>query len=235
MPHYLQPDRGTPQGGVISPPLANLYLHKMVDTWFAAVIQPRLQRRALLIRYADDLVIVCPHEADARWILEALTQRLACYGLRLHPAKTRMMPFMWPRSDPRTPSASGGPQPRSFEFLGFTHYWGKSQKGHWVVKRRTALSRFGRAVKRIAQWCRTYRHQPLLWQHQQLTRKVRDHDAYYGVTGNLQALRRLRYKVARLWRKWLSRRSHKPCMPWARFQLLLDRSPLPSAMVYHRV
>src|SRR5574337_1139583 len=112
MPHYLQTDRGTPQGGVISPPLANLYLHKVVDTWFAAVIQPRLQRRALLIRYADDLVIVCPHEADARWILEALTQRLACYGLRLHPAKTRMMPFMWPRSDPRTPSASGGPQPR---------------------------------------------------------------------------------------------------------------------------
>ena len=93
----------------------------------------------------------------------------------------------------------------------------------------------GREAENGAQWCRTYRHQPLLWQHQQLTRKVRGHDAYYGVTGNLQALRRLRYEVARLWRKWLSRRSHKPCMPWARFQLLLDRSPLPSAMVYHRV
>ncbi len=227
------PDRGTPQGGVISPLLANIYLHEVVDRWFAAVIQSRLKGRAFLIRYADDLVIVCTHEAEARGILEALAQRLEQYGLALHPEKTRVVPFTRPRIDPPTPLTHGGSRPRSVEFLGFTHYWGKSQKGHWVVKRKTAPSRFGRTLKRIAQWCRTYRHQPLLWQHQQLARKLRGHDAYYGVTGNLLALRHLRYEVARVWRKWLSRRCHKPCLPWERFQLLLGRYPLPCAVVHH--
>ncbi len=133
----------------------------MVDQWFVAVVQPRFTGRALLIRYADDLVIVCTHEAEARWILEALAQRVEQYGLALHPEKTRVVPFTRPRIDPPTPPASGGPRPRSFEFLGFTPYWGTSQKGHWAVKQKTAPSQFGRVFKRIAQWCRTYRHQPL--------------------------------------------------------------------------
>lgn len=228
------PDCGTPQGGVISPLLANIYLHEVVDKWFVAEVLPQLKGRAFLIRYADDLVVVCRDEAEARGMMEALAQRLEHYGLALHPDKTRVVPFTRPGARPMR-GTHGGPRPGSFEFLGFTHHWGKSRKGHWVVKRKTAPSRFGRVLKRIAQWCRAYRHQPVAWQHQELSRQLCGHDAYYGVTGNLLALRRLRYEVARVWRKWLSRRCHKPCLPWERFQLLLRRYPLPLAVVHHTV
>jgi RNA-directed DNA polymerase len=220
-------------GGVLAPLLSNLYLHEVLDKWFEATVKPRLRGRAFLIRYADDAVLVFACEEDARRVLAVLPKRFGKYGLTWHPDKTRLLRFAPPSA--RLAEPGRGKAPGSFEFLGFTHYWGKSRRGGWVVKRKTAAGRFGRAVKRIAQWCRVHRHQPVVGQHQHLVVQLRGHDAYYGITGNGQALRRLRYEAARLWQKWLSRRSHRAAMPWERFHLLLQRYPLPAPMVYHSV
>ena len=227
------PEQGTPQGSGVSPLLANLYLHEVLDKWFEAVVKPRLRGRAVLIRYADDAVLVFACEEDARRVLAVLPKRFGKYGLTLHPDKTRLLCFTSPAAHPA--EAGRGEAPHSFAFLGLTHYWDKSRKGSWVVKRKTATDRFGRTRKRIAQWCRIHRHQPVPEQHQHLSQQLRGHDAYYGITGNNPALRRLRYEVARVWQKWLNRRSHRAAMPWERFQLLLRRYPLPTPVIYHSV
>ncbi len=220
------PDAGTPQGGVVSPCLANVYLHDALDVWFEKRVKPRLQGRGFMIRFADDAVMVFSEEKDARRMMDVLPERLRQYGLTLHPTKTRLLHF-------RPPSSARGDEPRdpgkqSFDFLGFTHHWARSRRGSWVVKRKTASSRFGRALKRASQWFQEVRHQAVAWQHEQLVRKLRGHDNYYGLPGNFAALYRFRYEVRRLWRKWLDRRSHKAAMTWARFQRLEARYPLPS-------
>jgi RNA-directed DNA polymerase len=228
------PTQGSPQGGVISPLLANVYLHYVLDVWFEQEVQPRLKGRAFLIRYADDFVIGFACEADARRVLEVLPKRFGKYGLTIHPEKTRLVPFRPPdRSDRSAPST--GPQPGTFALLGFTHYWGQSRKGTWVVKRRTAASRLSRAIRTVAQWCRCNRHRPIPEQHQTLGQKLRGHFAYYGITGNGEALHQFRDAVLRAWRKWLARRTRGHSLPWERFQRLLQRFPLPPARVVHSV
>jgi group II intron reverse transcriptase/maturase len=228
------PTTGSPQGGVISPLLANVYLHYVLDVWFAVEVQPRLQGRAFLIRYADDFVMVFGREEDARRVLEVLPKRFGKYGLTLHPDKTRLVAFRPPGS-----SAPGGPgedcSPGTFDLLGFTHYWGRSRQGQWVVKRRTTTSRLRRALTTIADWCRRNRHKPIEEQQQTLGQKLRGHFAYYGITGNGGALRRFRDGVVRLWRKWLSRRTRGDPFSWDRFNLLLRQYPLPAAVVVHSV
>jgi group II intron reverse transcriptase/maturase len=228
-------EAGSPQGGVISPVLANVYLHYVLDVWFAQEVKPRLRGRAFLIRYADDLVMGFACEDDARRVLEVLPKRFGKYGLTLHPTKTRLVPFGRPPG-PRTEADSGkGDDPGTFEFLGFTHYWGRSWKGNQVVKRKTASSRLDRALARIAAWCRANRHRPAAEQHQTLWQKVRGHFAYIGITGNSEALRRFRHEVTRIWRKWLSRRHRRGPLSWLRFTELLKRYPLPPAVVVHSV
>jgi group II intron reverse transcriptase/maturase len=228
------PEAGTPQGGVISPLLANIYLHYVLDVWFAEVVQPRLQGRAFLIRYADDFIMGFSCEEDARRVLDVLPKRFGKYGLTIHPTKTRLVPFR-PPSRPTRRNSEPASRPGTFDLLGFTHYWGKSRKGMWVVKRQTAKSRFVRAVRTIAQWCRWNRHLPLEEQHPTLWRKLRGHFGYYGITGNGEALQRFRDAVACLWRKWLSRRQAGSTITWAAFQQLLKRFPLPPAVVVHSV
>ena len=229
------PVTGTPQGSGVSPLLANLYLHEVLDKWFAATVKPRLKGRAFLLRYADDAGVVFACEEDARRVLEVLPQRCGKYGLTLHSQKTRLLCFAPPATRAAREAVPRGNAPGSFAFLGLTQYWGKSRKGVWVVKHKTAASRFGRAVKGLAHWCRVNRPQPVPWQQQQLIGKLRGHDAYYGITGNAPALRRLRYEVVRAWQKWLSRRSHRAAMPWERFQGLLQRYPLPAPVIYPSV
>jgi group II intron reverse transcriptase/maturase len=221
------PEAGTPQGGVVSPLLANVYLHYVLDEWFVQVVKPCLKGRAFLVRYADDFVMGFACEEDARRVLDVLPKRFGKYGLTIHPDKTRLVPF---RRPDRTPPAAGGQrgsQAESFDFLGFTHYWSRSKKGNWVVKRKTAGSRFHRAVKKIGEWCRLNRHRPIGEQHQSLWQKLRGHFAYYGVIGNLVCLQRLRYEVVRLWRKWLSRRKRRGQFAWSRMNGLLKALPLP--------
>jgi hypothetical protein len=209
---------------VISPLLANVYLHEVVDVWFETMVKPRMQGKVFLIRYADDVIIVCAVERDARRILEVLPKRLAKYGLTLHPQKTRLLRFTKP---------NGGDKPQTFSFLGFTHYWGTSRKGGRVVKQKTEGKRFGRALRTIAQWCKHHRHWKVAEQHRMLCLKLRGHFSYYGITGNSTALCRFRYEARRLWHKWLNRRSQRAYLPWAVFARLEQRYPLPSPIVIH--
>jgi len=224
------PESGTPQGGVISPLLANIYLHVVLDEWFVHEVRPRLQGRAVLVRYADDLVFVFAQKVDAERVLEVLPKRFGRYGLALHPDKTRLVAF-------RRPDRDGGDddgEPRTFDLLGFTHYWGLSRKGYWVVKKQTAKDRFSRTLRRIAEWCRRHRHVDVEVQHRVLTQKLRGHYAYYGVTSNNRALARMWYETTKVWRKWLSRRSQKGRVNWGKMLRLLERFPLPPPRIMHR-
>jgi len=229
------PEAGSPQGGVISPILSNVYLHYVLDEWFEQEVRPRVKGRSFLIRYADDFVMGFSSEDDARRVLEVLPKRFGKYGLTIHPEKTRLVPFRRPsQSSPREDSGIES-RPGSFDLLGFTHYWGRSRKGNWVVKRKTARSRLARAIQAIAQWCRRNRHRPVAEQHQTLSQKLRGHLAYYGITGNGPALSGFRYEATRAWRKWLSRRKRDGTIPWERFARLLERHPLPAVVVVHSV
>ncbi len=135
------PDSGTPQGGVISPLLATVFLHEVLDTWFENEVQLRLKGRALLVRYADDVTVVFSLEADARRVWAVLPKRFARYGLTLHPEKTRLIAFRRPSGTDRDAAA----RPTSFDMLGFTHFWTRSLRGSWVIKRKTARDRLSRA------------------------------------------------------------------------------------------
>jgi len=224
------PSEGTPQGGVISPLLANVYLHYVLDEWLERDVKPRLQGRVFLIRYADDFVLGFTREADARKVLAVLPKRFGKYGLTIHPDKTKLLRF---RPAPEDPGAGSPPPSRSFDLLGFTHYWALSRKGCWVVKRKTASKRLTRAIHRISVWCRRHRHEPISTQHQALCAKLRGHYQYYGITGNSSALSAFRHNVARVWRKWLSRRNRRRSWTWDKHRCMLQRYPLPPAIAVH--
>ena len=225
------PDAGSPQGGVISPILANVYLHEVLDKWFEHQVKPRMKGRAFMIRYADDAVLGFEHEEDAKRVMAVLGDRFARFGLRLHPEKTRLVWF----GSPNRRHGSDGQGPGTFDFLGFTHHWGKTRRGLWCIKRRTAQDRFRRGLKRIRDWCRRYRHEPISDQHKGLSRKLKGHFGYYGITGNQSALERFRYQVQVLWHQWLARRSQRRKISWERFNEILKRFPLPPAWARHSV
>ncbi len=225
------PERGTPQGAVISPILSNIYLHDVLDRWFAEVVKPRLKGDAFLIRFADDKVLVFARKEDAERVMDVLPKRFGKYGLTIHPEKTRLICFDKPQK--REGGTVEPPRWAKFNFLGFTHYWGRSRKGAWVVKRKTEPSRFTRALKSTCEWCRRNRHLPLKDQQRMLTWKLNGHYAYYGITGNSHWISSFFYEVKRAWRKWLMRRSRGQYMPWERFLQLLQRYPLPAARIAH--
>jgi len=218
---------GSPQGGVISPLLANVYLHYVLDEWFEQEVKPRLRGRALLIRYADDATLVFGNETDARRVMDVLPKRFGRFGLRLHPRKTRLVRCYAPREGE---SHAGS----SFDLLGFTHYWGKSRRGAWTLKRKTAKDRLARTLRSIKHWCRRHRHEPLEQQHLALTRKLRGHYAYYGISGNARALANFRFWAERTWIKWLGRRSQRGRMNWDRAASFVARFPLPPARIVHK-
>ncbi len=227
------PGVGTPQGGVISPLLANIFLHEVVDLWFVRDVLPRLSGRAKLVRYADDMVFAFDREEDARRVFDVLPKRFGKYGLTLHPEKTRLVKFTRPsRRPPNDGEDKAGNG--TFDFLGFTHHWGRSRAGYMIVKRRTAKDRFSRALRRIKEWCRDHRHAPLGVQQQGLALKLRGHYAYFGITANFAALKRLLHEVKRTWRKWLSQRSRDGVYTWKRMTALLERLPLPRPRIVHR-
>ncbi len=229
------PETGTPQGGVVSPILSNIYLHEVLDKWFEDVVKPCIRGKAFLIRYADDATLVFECESEARRVMEVLPKRFAKYGLTLHPEKTRLLDFRKP-SGPKGQGGGGSdPRPSTFVLLGFTHYWGRSRRGYWVVKRKTAMKSFRRAVRDIAKWCRRFRHKPVWWQRRKLGQKLHGHYGYYGITGNAMALGRFLHVVKRIWKKWLSRRSQRAWMTWDRFTAMLRRTPLPAIRVVQSV
>jgi len=225
------PTEGTPQGGVVSPILANIYLHYVLDQWFHETVLRHLRGRAFLVRYADDFIIGFTHTDDAHRVMKVIGKRFAKFGLTIHPKKTRLVRFCKPRH--RGP---GRPieRPETFDFLGFCHYWTRSRRGYWVIKRKTSRSRFTRAVRSISQWCRMNRHRPISEQHASLSRKLRGHCAYYGITGNSPKLSAFRECLIRTWFKWLRRR-HRRRPSWEWFNRLLERNPIPPATPIHSI
>ena len=219
-------DTGTPQGGVISPLLSNIYLHEVIDKWWVEEVQPRMRGQAFMIRYADDLVMVFSDQEDALRVQQVLPKRVERFGLTLHPEKTRLVEHRRPRGN--------GPKPGSFDFLGFTHLWGRSRKGLWVLKRKTAKDRFSRALRRLNQWMKRARHVPLSKQSKTLGQKMSGHFGYFGIRGNSQAISRFAFEGNRLWKKWLGRRSQRARLTWDQFNRLLRRYPLPPARLRHR-
>jgi group II intron reverse transcriptase/maturase len=219
-----RPEAGTPQGGVISPLLSNVYLHEVLDVWFEDVVLPRLYGRAFMVRYADDAVLVFQREDDARRVMSVLGDRFAKYGLTLHPEKTRLTEFAQPPRD-------GGGGPAGFDFLGFTHYWGRSRRGTRIVMRKTSRQRFSRTLRAVGTWLRDHRHDPIREQHAGLSAKLRGHYGYFGITGNSRALASMFHFVKRHWRFWLNRRSSSRRMTWERFDLIHRRFPLPTPRI----
>lgn len=223
---------GTPQGGVVSPVLANIYLHHVLDEWFELDVRPRLKGNNILVRYADDSVMAFEVLEDAKRVIDVLGKRLQRYGLKLHPDKTRLVDFRIYRPDGVCHPDTGG---TTFDFLGFTHLWVKSQKGVNGVRQVTVKSRYARALAAVSEWCRRNRHLSLRDQHAHLSQMMRGHYAYYGISGNSRRIRWFACQVVVVWRKWLSRRDRQGGFQWSRLNAILKRHPLPPARIVHRL
>ena len=222
---------GTPQGGVISPCLSNVFLHHVLDEWYANEVRPRLRGRSTLVRFADDFVMAFEDVRDAERVLAVLGKRFERYGLMLHPDKTRFVDFR-----PRRPGGGNHPgtSGTAFDFLGFTHVWGKSRRGYDVVRQVTAKSRLARGLTAVSDWCRRHRHRPIAQQHRHLSAMARGHYAYYGMSGNIRRVRCYGQELVRIWKTWLSRRDNHASFRWGQMKALLQRLPLPRPSIIHR-
>ena len=227
---YSESVRGTAQGSVLSPLLGNVYLHYVLDVWFEQAVKPRLRGAATLVRYADDFVIGFERRDDAERVQAVLEKRMERYGLTLHPDKTRLIPFRRPPASQR-----GGKGPTTFDFLGFTLYWGRTRRGRWMMWCKTRQASLRRAAKSIAEWCRRYRHLPVQAQQAALTRRLVGHFNYFGVSGNFRCLLHLVEVTKRIWFKWLCRRSQRKHLNWERFVAMLERFPLPQPRITVRI
>ena len=227
-------DTGTPQGGVISPLLANIYLHEVLDKWFEETVKPRLRGKAFLVRYADDFLLGFELKEDAERVFAVLPKRFAKYSLTIHPEKSQLVCFTRPlRDSPGKGNSGENRRPGSFDLLGFTHYWARSLKGNWVIKRKTMAKRLKRALTQLHAWCQKHRHMPLREQWLALCQKLRGHFAYYGITGNSPSIFRFHWFATRIWKRALDRRSQRGYLPWAKYKALLRRFPLPVARCLH--
>jgi len=226
------PEEGTPQGGVISPLLSNIYLNEVLDRWWTDMVRPVLKGKGFLVRYADDFVIGFEKEEDAQRVYRVIFKRFEKYGLKLHSEKTRLVPFAPPKQEGPT----GTPKPGTFDFLGFTHYWGKSRKGRWMVVRKTSRKRLCRALKKAHEWFRKNRHESLKEQVEVLGRKLKGYYGYFGITGNIRSLEEYHWRIIRSWKFWLNRRDRdQGSMTWPRMKRLLEYWYIPQPKVVHSV
>jgi len=209
----LHPVTGTPQGGTVSPILANVCLHYVLDLWFEKVVKQHCRGEACLVRYADDFVCAFEEQADAERFYNVLGQRLEKFGLELSGAKTRIIPFSRHRLAGTT----------SFEFLGFEFRWGKDRKGKDHLKRRTARKKLRNALKRFTAWCKENRHLRLPVLFQRLNAKLRGYYNYYGVHGNAASLKQFFNSAMRILLKWLNRRSQRHRYTWQGYKAVLER------------
>ena len=214
---------GTPQGAPISPVLANIFLHYVLDEWFQTQVRPRMGGNCFLVRYADDFVMGFSLKGDAERVYEVLPKRFERYGLSIHPDKSRLVQFS-------RPYWKRGKGPGSFAFLGFMHYWAQTLSGGWTIKRKTQSQRLSRFLSAMGDWCKEHLHKPLPEQHRMLSAKLRGHYQYYGVRGNFKMLE-VAYEHTRvMWKKWLRRRNSMNRMSWERFTEQVERTlalPLP--------
>ncbi len=223
---YTEPDVGAAQGSALSPMLGNIYLHYVLDVWLDREVRSQLRGKVCLVRYADDLVIGFERREDAEKVMAMVYQRMAEYGLRLHPEKTRLVHFERP---PRWPD--GGKGPGTFDFLGFTLLWRRTRKGKWGQNFRTRKARLQRAKMALNDYCRRHRHESVKEQHASLCRRISGHINYFGVNGNIASVAQLVRAAERIWHKWLQRRSQRTRLTWQRFKDLLKAFPLPRPSV----
>jgi group II intron reverse transcriptase/maturase len=225
----LSPE-GTPQGGVISPLLANVYLHYVLDEWFDKDIRPCLNGEACMVRFADDALLGFSSEQDARRFMKVLPKRFGKFGLTIHPEKTKLVKFRFPGA-----YAFGEPN-GTFDFLGFTHYWGKTLNGSWTIKRRTSSKKLRSKMSAIWQWCKTNRHWSIKEQHAILCSKLRGHYQYYGVRCNMRSLEKFREHVRYCWKRWLGRRHRNGHIRWDHFVNNIEKHfPLPRPKIVHSI
>jgi RNA-directed DNA polymerase len=226
-------DEGTPQGGNLSPLLANIFLHYVLDLWFERKVKPTVGGTCELVRYADDFVCLVQHRQDAEELEKLLRERFAKFGLTLHPEKTRTISFG--RSE-RENARREGRRPNTFDFLGFTHYAGRSRKGTFLLGRKTSRKKFRKACHEIVAWLQQVRNtRPLREIWDELAAKLRGHYSYYGVSGNSRMIQKFGYVVIRAVQKWLNRRSQRRSFPWKRLKDYLKHYPLPRPRIVYRM
>ena len=229
----VKTEQGTPQGGNLSPMLANIFLHYVLDLWFKKRIEPQMAGEVYLVRYADDFLIMVQKQSDACMIEQALKDRFKKFSLTLHPKKTRTISFS--RKEPENAKRQGR-KPNTFEFLGLTHFWQCSFEGGWyMLSRRTSAKRFRKACRAMNEWLRSVRN----WCKTKewwliLASKLRGHYQYYGVSGNSRMLKMFYYRVMRLVHKWLNKRSQRNRWNWERFTEYLKHYPLPLPHISHK-
>lgn len=226
----LTSETGTGQGQIISPLLANIYLHHVLDVWFKEEVKPRLRGEAFEIRYADDGLLCFQFKEDAERVLDVLPKRFAKYGLTLHPEKTRLVHFgrsaYYRAKRMKT-------KPATFDFLGFTHRCGTSRAGKFMVQLGTMKKRLRRGLVAISAWCREHLHKPLEYQQRMLNAKLRGHYQYYGRPTNYRSLAKFVHTVRGIWRRWLARRTRGRCLSWAQFARIHSRYPLLLPRITH--
>jgi group II intron reverse transcriptase/maturase len=228
---YAETVEGTPQGAGISPLLANIFLHYALDLWVRQWMRRAATGQMRLVRYADDFLLTFERRADADRVATALAERLAKFGLRLHEDKTRLIEFGRFAATNRRRRSEG--RPETFDFLGFTHFCGKTLDGRFMVHRKTQRGRLTRKLKELRRELKRRRHMRLREQHGWLARVLRGHYAYYGVTGNSYGLRRFLTQAVRAWHGAIRRRGQKRRMSWDRFKALLRANPLPPPRLVH--
>ncbi len=224
-------EEGTPQGAVISPLLANVYLHYALDVWVQRWQASAARGPMIVVRYADDFVMGCKHERDGQEMLAALKARLSQCGLALHEDKTRLIEFGRFAAERR--ARRGERRPETFEFLGFTHYCSRTRSGRFMVKRKTQGKRLCRKLKQLRAEARRRMHQPVAEQHKWLSQVLHGHYAYFGVPCNFRSLQTFWWEVGRLWHRALRRRDRKRSLSWERFLQLLEHFPLPRPRITH--
>ena len=224
----IYPKSGTPQGGVISPLLANIYLHYVLDDWFEKEVKPRCRGKVFLVRYADDFIIGCAEEEDAKRIMEVLPKRFERFDLTIHPEKTQLLEF-------RKPDENDTKGKGNFCFLGFRFYWSRSREGYWIINKMTDRKRLSRAKRAIHLWCKENRHEPIKEQYKVLKVKLLGHYQYYGVRGNIRSLNVVYGWTMKCWRKWLNCRGAKANLTWERFETMTRSLQLPRPRIVHTI
>ena len=222
------PKKGTPQGGVISPLLANIYLHYVLDEWFKETIRPLLKGSCFISRYADDFIIGFELESDARRVMAVLPKRFNRFGLTIHPEKTKLVNFRNPSSSKEATKGAG-----TFDYLGFTHYWAKSRKGKWIIKRKTSGKKLRLKITAVWDWCKHNRHINVKEQQQLLNSKLTGHYQYYGIRGNYKSLEVYYESVEKAWKRWLGRRSQTGYINYEDFRKYLMHYPLVKPRIMH--
>jgi group II intron reverse transcriptase/maturase len=226
----LVSETGTGQGQTISPLLANIYLHYVLDEWFENEVKPRIRGATHEIRFADDAVLCFQYKEDAEKVMEVLPKRFAKYGLTLHPEKTRLLEY---GRSAEGKAKRSGKKPDTFDFLGFTHVCARSRRGTFTVHVRTMKKRLRRGLKAIAEWCQANRHMPVEEQQKTLNSKLRGHYQYYGRPTNYRSIWRFFREVRHIWRKGLSRRTRGNGMTWEKYAAILRKHPLLLPRILH--